>query len=153
LHFFPFTDALLFAYGGNMQNVREIMNPKVVAIGAADRLLTAEDIMTLGHVRHMPVVQSGRLVGVVSERDLLRASPSCLGSQATEDRRAFLNSVAVGDVMSSPPVLIDIKASVQDAAKLMVANEIGCLPVVGDAGELLGILTETHMLEVLAAHL
>ena len=135
-----------------MQNVREIMSPKVVAIGAGDRLLTAEDIMTMGHVRHMPVVQSGRLVGVVSERDLLRASPSCLGSQANEDRRAFLNSVKVGDVMSSPPVLIDIKASLQEAAKVMVANGIGCLPVVGDAGELLGILTETHMLEVLADH-
>ena len=55
--------------------VRDIMGTQLVTISATDRLSTVEDIMTLGHVRHMPVVQGGKLVGVVSERDLLRAIP------------------------------------------------------------------------------
>ena len=55
--------------------VRDVMQTSVVTISASDRLSTVEDIMTLGRVRHMPVVHAGKLVGVVSERDLLRAHP------------------------------------------------------------------------------
>ena len=58
--------------------VRDIMPEKMVTISAEDTLSTVEDIMTLGSVRHMPVVRGGKLVGVVSERDLLRASLSRL---------------------------------------------------------------------------
>ena len=56
--------------------VRDIMQTKIVTISESDSLSTFEDIMTLGHVRHMPVVRGGLLVGVVSERDLLRVSLS-----------------------------------------------------------------------------
>ena len=70
--------------------VRDVMRRKIVTISASERLSTVEDIMTLGHVRHMPVVQAGRLVGVVSERDLLRASLSNLSGHRDEERRAFL---------------------------------------------------------------
>ena len=133
-----------------MQEVREIMSPKIVTIGEADHLLTAEDIMTLGEVRHMPVVKAGRLVGVVSQRDLLRASPSHLGGEDAEDLRAFLGAVEVGSVMSSPAVVIDPKSSVRDAARVMAENKIGCLPVMNGTGELLGMVTETDVLRAMA---
>ena len=68
--------------------VRDIMQIKIVTIGVTERLSTVEDIMTLGRVRHMPVVHGGRLVGVLSQRDLLRASLSELGSYGSEARRA-----------------------------------------------------------------
>ena len=58
--------------------VRDIMKRKVVTIAAGERLSTVEDIMTLGGVRHIPVVRGGDLVGVVTERDLLRTSLSNL---------------------------------------------------------------------------
>jgi len=58
--------------------VRDIMQTGVVTISAGDTLSTVEDIMTLGGLRHIPVVRGGTLVGVVSERDLLRASLSNL---------------------------------------------------------------------------
>jgi len=75
------------------------MQEKVVTISAGERLSTVQDIMTLGRVRHMPVVHGGKLVGVVSERDLLRASLSSLTSVADDQRRAFLHVVEIERVM------------------------------------------------------
>jgi len=133
-----------------MQDVRGIMSTQIVAIGAGDLLLTAHDIMRLGDVRHMPVVRSGRLVGVVSERDLLRALPSHLGDVEVEGDRRFLNSVSVSRVMSSPAIVIDAKATVREAARVMAEKKIGCLPVMDDMGRLLGIVTEIDILRVVA---
>lgn len=125
------------------------MQVKLVTISASERLSTVEDIMTLGRVRHMPVVQSGRLVGVVSERDLLRASLSVLSEHRDAERRAFLHVVEISRVMSTPPVVIGPEATIEAAALLMADRKIGCLPVVaGD--ELLGMLTETDVLRWVA---
>jgi CBS domain-containing protein len=129
--------------------VRDIMQRKVVTISAGDRLSTVEDIMTLGHVRHMPVVHAGKLVGVVSERDLLRASLSNLTEFGTEQRRAFLHVVEIKRVMSTPPIVIGPENSVEDAARVMAEHRIGCLPVV-DVDTLVGMLTETDVLRCFA---
>lgn len=126
------------------------MSEKIVTISADDRLSTVEDIMTLGRVRHMPVVRGGRLVGVVSERDLLRASLSNLTAFGNEQRRAFLQAVEIRRVMSAPPVVIHPDASPEEAAAVMAEKKIGCLPVV-DGDELVGLLTETDLLRYFAS--
>ena len=128
--------------------VRDVMEEKVVTISVGDRLSTVEDIMTLGGVRHMPVVRAGRLVGVVSERDLLRASLSSLDPRRQE-RRAFLEAIDISQVMSAPPVVVDSDAPVEEAARIMADNKIGCLPVV-QGEELVGMLTETDLLRYFA---
>jgi CBS domain-containing protein len=129
--------------------VRDIMSEKMVTISAGDTLSTVEDIMTLGGVRHMPVVRAGKLVGVVSERDLLRASLSNLTDFGSEQRRAFLQVVEIGRVMSTPPVVIGFDASVKEAARMMAEHKIGCLPVM-NGDELLGLITETDVLRYFA---
>jgi CBS domain-containing protein len=129
--------------------VRDIMPRKMVTISAGDTLATVEDIMTLGRVRHMPVVHAGRLVGVVSERDLLRASLSNLSDFASDERRAFLHVVEINRVMSTPPIVIDPEATVEDAARVMAEHKIGCLPVV-EGEELIGLVTETDVLRYFA---
>ena len=110
--------------------VRDIMGKNVVRISVSERLSTVEDIMTLGHVRHMPVVRGGKLVGVVSERDLLRASLSVLSEHRGAERRAFLHVVEIARVMSAPPIVIGPDATIDEAALLMAEKKIGCLPVV-----------------------
>lgn len=125
--------------------VRDIMQEKIVTISAGERLSTVEDIMTLGRVRHMPVVHGGKLVGVVSERDLLRASLSSLHTARAEERRAFLHVVEIARVMSTPPIVIGPLAAIEEAALIMAERKIGCLPVV-DGDTLVGMLTETDIL-------
>ncbi len=122
--------------------VRDIMPVHMVTISESDTLSTVEDIMTLGRVRHMPVVHGGKLVGVVSERDLLRASLSNLSGIDDGRRRAFLHGVEIARVMSAPPVVVHPEETVEAAARLMAENKIGCLPVV-DNDRLLGLITET----------
>jgi CBS domain-containing protein len=125
------------------------MKGQLITISESDTLSTVEDIMTLGHVRHMPVVHAGRLVGVVSERDLLRASLSSLTEFGMEERRAFLHAVEIARVMSTPPIVVHPDATVEEAARIMADRKIGCLPVV-DGDELLGLLTENDVLRYFA---
>jgi CBS domain-containing protein len=131
------------------ERVREIMETKLVTISASERLSMVEDIMTLGRVRHMPVVQGGRLVGVVSERDLLRASLSVLSEHRDAERRMFLHVVEISRVMSAPPIVIGPDATIREAALLMADRKIGCLPVV-EGDELIGLITETDVLRWVA---
>ena len=125
--------------------VRDIMQEKAVTIGEGDSLSTAEDIMRLGGVRHMPVVHGGKLVGVVSERDLLRISLSALNASGDQERRAFLQALQIGRAMSTPPIVIDPSSTIGEAARLLAEHKIGCLPVV-DGEELIGLLTATDVL-------
>lgn len=128
------------------------MAEKIVTISADDSLSTVEDIMTLGGVRHIPVVRKGELVGVVSERDLLRASLSNLTEFGSDERRAFLQVVEISRVMSKPPITVDPEASPEEAALVMAEKKIGCLPVV-DGAALVGMLTETDLLRYFAGQL
>jgi CBS domain-containing protein len=132
-----------------VKRVRDLMQTRPVTISADERLSTVEDIMRLGGVRHMPVVRAGRLVGVVSERDLLRASLSALGGFDTQQRRAFLHGVEIHRVMSDPPITIHPEASLEEAAHMMAEAKIGCLPVL-DAEQLVGLVTETDLLRYFA---
>ena len=132
-----------------IKRVRDLMQTRLVTIAAGERLSTVEDIMTLGHVRHMPVVTSGKLVGVVSERDLLRASLSALSAAGSLERRAFLHAVEISRVMSQPPITIHPDASVEEAALVMAERKIGCLPVL-EGEELVGLVTETDLLRYFA---
>ena len=130
--------------------VRDIMQRNVIKISAGERLSTVEDIMTLGRVRHMPVVRGGELVGVVSERDLLRASLSNVHHFGSEERRAFLYVVEIARVMSQPPIVIGPHETVEEAAQVMAEEKIGCLPVIENGSKLVGLITETDLLRYFA---
>ena len=125
------------------------MSTKIVSISADDTLRVVKEIMEHGSVRHLPVVKGGDLVGVVSQRDLLKASLSNVMGLPAEEQSLFLEGVSIAEVMSAPPVTIDAGASVQDAAKLMAERKIGCLPVL-DSGDFKGIVTETDVLRYFA---
>jgi CBS domain-containing protein len=130
--------------------IRDIMKTKVIRISADDTLWTVKEIMDLAHVRHLPVVHKGELVGVVSQRDLLRASLSSVMGLPADEQKLFLEGVKIGDVMSEAPVWTGPDSSIREAARIMAERKIGCLPVV-ENGELIGIVTETDVLHFFAA--
>ncbi len=129
--------------------VRDVMSTKVVSISGDDTLRIVKEIMEHGSVRHLPVVRAGALIGVVSQRDLLKASLSNVMGLPAEEQSLFLEGVNITEVMSSPPITIAPDSSIQEAAKLMAERKIGCLPVV-KGGELVGIVTETDVLRYFA---
>ena len=122
------------------------MKTRVVTIPADDSLWVVQEIMEFGDTRHLPVVRLGELVGVVSQRDLLRASLSNVMGRPAEEQPIVLEGVKISEVMSSPPISVEKDESVQKAARTLAERKIGCLPVV-EAGKLIGIVTETDVLE------
>ena len=132
------------------KTVREIMTAEVTALKRNDSLLIARDIMTLGRVRHFPVIdEENKLVGVVSQRDLYRASLGSVMKYGEKAQRAFLEGIAVKEVMTAPVITIAPHATVQEAARVMMEKKIGCLPVL-EGPKLAGIVTETDLLKLIA---
>ncbi len=131
------------------KTVRDIMITEVTTLQRNDSLQLVKDIMTLGRVRHFPVMADGKVVGVVSQRDLYKASLGSVMKYGEKAQRAFLEGIVVKEVMSDPPITIAPHASVQEAARLMMEKKVGCLPVL-EGSQLVGIVTETDMLKLVA---
>ena len=91
------------------------------------------------------MVRGGELVGVVSQRDLLRASLSSVMGIEASAHESFLEKVRIADVMSGGPISTTADATIRDAARTMAERKIGCLPVV-EGRRLVGIVTETDVL-------
>lgn len=129
--------------------VRHLMQRDVLRMKESDALDVAQDIMTLGRVRHIPVVSGDRLVGLVSQRDLLRAAASSLLGLDPDAQRQWLGTVRVSDVMTTELRTVTPDDSVTDVVTLLLQYRIGCLPVV-ENGRLVGIVSETDCLRYLA---
>jgi CBS domain-containing protein len=105
--------------------------------------------MKMKRFRHLPVVEEGRLVGMLTQRDLFHAALSTALNFGEKAQKEFLKTVVVKDVMTDEVLTIDPGADVKEAARRMIEHKIGCLPVV-ENGKLVGIVSETDLLRVVA---
>jgi CBS domain-containing protein len=122
--------------------VSQYMTAPVLTVEPQTEFRRAFDLM-LGHrVHHLPVVDDGRVIGLVAERDLLLAAAN-FGSAA----------VPVGEIMKAPAVCVSESLELKDAARLLVVNHIGSLPVLNARKELVGIITETDIFKIAAGML
>lgn len=127
------------------RRVSEIMHREVATLGPEEKLGLGDDLMRLGRIRHLPVVEGNRLVGMVSERDVLAVSLSRVLDFDGTARRNFLESVEVADVMAKDVVTVRPATTLAEAAELLVERRVGALPVVAD-GMLVGLVTATDLL-------
>jgi acetoin utilization protein AcuB len=129
--------------------VRDVMSTRLVTLSADETVSLAEQLMAAIHVRHLPVLGPGdRLVGLVSDRDLLAAAASSIAKLDVEDARAFTRTINIDEIMSREIHVVEPTTPLLDAARIMRAQKIGCLPVVDDDA-LVGLLTETDLVETL----
>ena len=125
--------------------VREIMMGSPVTLKPEDTLDLANDVISLGRIRHIPVLAEGRLVGLLSERDLIGAAANQIFGLKQKSKSALLKTVLIKDIMKKKVVTVTPDTPIKDAAHLMATKKIGCVPVVTD-GALVGLLTTTDIL-------
>jgi CBS domain-containing protein len=125
--------------------VKGIMIKEVATLDVNDELSLANDIMRLGRIRHLPVVDGPRLAGIISERDLFRSSLAQALGYGTKATRDLMKTLRIKDIMVSQVITISPDTLLRDAVQLMVDKKIGCLPVVED-DRLVGLITETDIL-------
>jgi CBS domain-containing protein len=126
--------------------VSEVMQPDFMSLSPKDGLDFVEEVMDLGRIRHFPVLDGERLVGIVSHRDLLAASLTRILDFDGPHRRSFLRSVEVGEVMSRDVRTVGPATPLHDVARVLLRHKIGCVVVVDEAKRPLGIVTESDLL-------
>jgi CBS-domain-containing membrane protein len=127
-------------------HVKDLMRRQVVTLSVTSTLDIATDIMTMGRIRHLPVVDDGgMLVGIVTQRDLYRAAISSVLRLGEKAEREWLGKVPVFDVMTADVVTVGPEEGIIDALTRLLDRKVGALPVV-ERGRLVGLLTETDCL-------
>jgi len=128
--------------------VRNFMTLDPAFISPDDNLTQAMHVLRKREVRHLPVIENNRLVGVVVEKDLLSNQPSRATTLSVFEIYSLLESVLVSQIMSHPAITVEGDCPLEEAARIMVEHTISCLPVM-DGDKLVGIITETDIFKAL----
>ncbi|MFN2188817.1 MAG: CBS domain-containing protein, partial [Candidatus Promineifilaceae bacterium] len=109
--------------------VRERMSQPVISVAHDLPIMEALDLMKREQIRRTPVMKNGKMIGIISEKDLLDASPSDATSLSVWEISYLLSRVPVSDVMTKEVLTLEEDTPIEEAARFMVDNKIGGLPV------------------------
>lgn len=121
-----------------MKTVGELMTRDLVTLKETQNLAIADELLRLHRIRHLPVVREGKLVGLLTHRDLLKATSEKHPDPAKHPLWA-------ADIMNREVKTVRPDTSLREAVKVMLDNKFGCLPVIAETGKLVGILTEADL--------
>ncbi len=128
--------------------VSDRMTRDVVTLDEEQSLREALTLQRRHKIRHIPVVADGSIVGILTDRDLKRASPSLLSGIDQERYDELLDTTRVAQVMTRDPRTVSPETSLKDVAKILIEGKFGALPVI-EKNSLVGIITEIDLLRAL----
>jgi len=128
--------------------VRTWMTPDPITITPETRMHQAQKIMLEKGIRRLPVLDGKKLVGILTYGDIREAEPSDATSLSVYELNYLITKLEIKEIMTPNPIFVEPEASIGKAAKLMLDNKIGGLPVVEDH-KLVGIITETDFCRLL----
>jgi CBS domain-containing protein len=131
------------------EKVIKWMSAEVITITPDTTLPQAYNLMKKFNIRRLPVIDYGKLVGIVTMGDIREAKPSKEVSPSIYELNSILAALKIKRIMSPNPITISTEETIGQAAKLMYENKIGCLPVM-EGDQLVGIITESDIFRVLA---
>ena len=123
------------------------MSSPVITVEPNLPIMDALDLMKSKGIRRTPVMKDGKLVGIISDKDLLNAAPSDATSLSVWELNYLLAKITVGEIMTKDVLTVTEDTPIEEAAYLMAANKIGGLPVMSN-GHLVGLITETDLFRV-----
>jgi acetoin utilization protein AcuB len=127
--------------------VGERMSHPIISIDPDMPVHDALDMFKRERIRRAPVIKNGKLVGIVSDKDLLNASPSPASSLSVWEMNYLLSKITVDEVMTKNVLTVSENTPIEEAARIMADNKIGGLPVIRD-GHVVGIITETDLFKI-----
>ncbi|HCG04409.1 MAG TPA: hypothetical protein DEV75_04940 [Desulfovibrio sp.] len=130
--------------------IREWMTQDVITVTPDTSMMKASKILKENRIRRLPVVDAdGRLIGIVSDRDIKEASPSKATTLDMHELYYLLSEIKVKDIMTRDPFTVRADDTVETVALNMIEKRIGGLPVIDDAGKLVGIISDSDVFKVL----
>ena len=127
--------------------VNERMSRPVISVTPDEPIHDVLAMFKKEHIRRAPVMKDGKLVGIISQGDLLNASPSPVTTLSVWEMNYLLSKVTVKNVMSKKVISIARDTPIEEAARIMADKKIGGLPVV-DGDKVVGMITETDLFKV-----
>jgi acetoin utilization protein AcuB len=127
--------------------VGERMSRPVISLTPEMAATDALALFRKEHIRRAPVVKNGKLVGIVSDKDLMNASPSTVTSLSVWEINYLISKIKVLDVMTKKVLTVKADTPIEEAARIMADNKIGGLPVI-DEGNVVGMITETDLFKI-----
>jgi acetoin utilization protein AcuB len=127
--------------------VGERMSRPVISITKSMPIHDALALFKKEHIRRAPVLQEGRLIGIISDKDLLNASPSQVTSLSVWEMNYMLSKITVKEVMTRKVLTVQVDTPIEEAARLMADNKIGGVPVM-KADKVVGMITETDLFKI-----
>jgi len=128
--------------------IRDVMTKNPITVDSETLVLDAQKIMKENNIRRLVIVDKGKLVGIVTQHDLLEASPSPATSLSVHELNYLLSKLKVKDIMRKNPVTLTPDTPFEEALKIGQEKKIGSFPVV-DKGKLVGIATESDIVRFL----
>ena len=125
------------------------MSRPVITVDADDSMRTAIKRLQEHHIRMLPVMEKGKLAGVVSDRDLKRASASDANTLEGHELVYLISKIKVKEIMTMDPITVPPYSTLEETARILLENKISGVPVVNDQGAVLGIITRDDLLKVL----
>ena len=128
--------------------IRDMMRRNPITVDGETLVMDAQKIMKENNIRRLPVVDKGKLVGIVTKHDLLEASPSPATSLSVHELNYLLSRMKVKEIMKKNPVTLTPDTPFEEALRIGQEKKIGAFPVVED-GKLVGIATESDIVRFL----
>ncbi len=131
--------------------VKDWMSSDVVTVDDEASIMEVTQLMRENNVRRVPVMKEGRLIGIISDRDIKAASPSKATTLDVHELYYLLSKLKVKEVMTKNPITVGPDDTVEKAAVVMLSNKISGLPILDVRGQLVGILTQGDVFRVLTS--
>lgn len=131
--------------------VKNWMSKKVVTVDVNDSMQDAARLLKEHNIRMLPVLERGKLVGVLTDRDVKRASASDATTLEVHELLYLISKIKVKDIMTKNPVTVPADFTVEETAEIMLNKKISGAPVVDDKGRVVGIITQIDLFKVLIA--
>ena len=129
--------------------VKYWMSKPVITVDVNDNMQNAMKLLNQHDISMLPVMKKGRLVGIVTDRDLKKASASDAISLEIHELQHLISTVKVKDIMTKEPITIPIDYTVEETAQVLLKHKISGVPVIDNEGDMVGAITQTDIIRLL----